>query len=90
MYQNVLSHSSVTDFEIIDRHIWPDRVHPGNPIWCALAKAGMGDELILSPAIWTILGGGDVHPLTGRSYWVLWRGNKHLLGEHTVRLSPIR
>lgn len=43
------------------------------------------------PALWTLVGGGDVHPLTGRTSWAsLWGGDKHLIGQHTVRLSPIR
>ena len=87
----ILSIHSFTDIWNVDWHIWPDRFCPRNTDWCVLVKACVGDELILFPALWTLVGGGEVHPLTGRTSWAsLWRGDKHLIGQHTVRLSPIR
>jgi len=92
MYQETFFLScSLADIEITARHIWPDRVRPGNTNWYVLVKARVGGGLISSPGLWTLVGGGDVHPLTGRTSWAgLWRGDKHIIGQHTVRLSPIR
>ncbi len=86
---NNLSTYSFTDIYISDRHIWPDRVRPRDANWCVRKMYVVG-ALISPPALWAVVGGGGVHPLTGRTSWLgLLRGDKHLIGQHTVRLSPI-